>query len=414
MLVRLDPDARRDDGAVDPARPARSTQIPGARHRRKINADLRRRRRRPDARKVDQTACCGIPINHVINIDFGGFRRAVDAIGCVYVDVDRHYYNSNLGAVEQYAEIDVAARLPEAVRPARARLRALPPRRQRLRARRAPAGLPAPGASAVRRRRALIARSARSSPKRFGRYMRTDALAAVEGGAPRLLKLVGYSRRATRSAQVRFPVAYETDRRVVRRSPRRARARAGARSEFLVAGRRRSPKAQPAGARRQQRRASAPQGADATCPASTNARPTGRGLRDPARRDRSFPVYYPKLLRRRQYGSYERTRAGSRVPAHLPHQGRARQEARRLPARRRLRGDRRQYYGVQGMTWTRPADPRQPVSDTRTVNGRSCCCTTTASAADWSPGGPRRPSTGSRTRCTERSRTTRCSRSPAR
>jgi LCP family protein required for cell wall assembly len=51
----------------------------------------------------------GLPINHVVNVDFLGFVRAVYAIGCVYVDVDRRYFHSNLGvpASEQYAEINV-------------------------------------------------------------------------------------------------------------------------------------------------------------------------------------------------------------------------------------------------------------------------------------------------------------------
>ncbi len=50
-------------------------------------------------------------INHVVNVDFNGFAEAVNAIDCVYVDVDHHYYHSNLGlaASEQYAEIDVPA-----------------------------------------------------------------------------------------------------------------------------------------------------------------------------------------------------------------------------------------------------------------------------------------------------------------
>ena len=39
----------------------------------------------------------GLSINHVINVDFKGFRRAVDAIGCIYVDVDRRYYNDSPG-----------------------------------------------------------------------------------------------------------------------------------------------------------------------------------------------------------------------------------------------------------------------------------------------------------------------------
>ena len=51
----------------------------------------------------------GLPINHVINIDFLGFAQAVYAIGCVYTDVDRRYYHSNEGVPpsEQYAEINI-------------------------------------------------------------------------------------------------------------------------------------------------------------------------------------------------------------------------------------------------------------------------------------------------------------------
>jgi polyisoprenyl-teichoic acid--peptidoglycan teichoic acid transferase len=51
----------------------------------------------------------GLPINHVVNVDFLGFVRAVDAIDCVYIDVDRRYYHSNVGVApsEQYSEINV-------------------------------------------------------------------------------------------------------------------------------------------------------------------------------------------------------------------------------------------------------------------------------------------------------------------
>ena len=51
----------------------------------------------------------GLQINHVVNVDFLGFVRAVDAIGCVYVDVDRRYYHSNVGVPpsEQYSEINI-------------------------------------------------------------------------------------------------------------------------------------------------------------------------------------------------------------------------------------------------------------------------------------------------------------------
>jgi LCP family protein required for cell wall assembly len=47
----------------------------------------------------------GLSINHVINVDFNGFQRAIDAIGCVYTDVDRRYYNDTA----EYAYIDIPA-----------------------------------------------------------------------------------------------------------------------------------------------------------------------------------------------------------------------------------------------------------------------------------------------------------------
>jgi LCP family protein required for cell wall assembly len=53
-----------------------------------------------------------IPINHVINVNFGGFRRAVDRLGCVYTDVDHRYFNDNrppFGGGGNYATIDVKA-----------------------------------------------------------------------------------------------------------------------------------------------------------------------------------------------------------------------------------------------------------------------------------------------------------------
>ncbi len=53
-----------------------------------------------------------IPINHVVNVNFGGFRRAVDRLGCVYTDVDRRYFNDNsppFGGGGDYAVIDLKA-----------------------------------------------------------------------------------------------------------------------------------------------------------------------------------------------------------------------------------------------------------------------------------------------------------------
>ena len=51
----------------------------------------------------------GIPVHHLVNVDFEGFARAVNEIDCVYVDVDRRYFNKNVvgDAEEDYEEIDI-------------------------------------------------------------------------------------------------------------------------------------------------------------------------------------------------------------------------------------------------------------------------------------------------------------------
>jgi polyisoprenyl-teichoic acid--peptidoglycan teichoic acid transferase len=53
-----------------------------------------------------------IPIHHYVRVTFWGFRGAVDRLGCVYVDVDRRYFNDNhppAGGGGPYAAIDVGA-----------------------------------------------------------------------------------------------------------------------------------------------------------------------------------------------------------------------------------------------------------------------------------------------------------------
>ena len=53
-----------------------------------------------------------LEINHIVNINFAGFAKAVDAIECVFVDVDRDYFNTNEDAAsigDYYSEIDIDA-----------------------------------------------------------------------------------------------------------------------------------------------------------------------------------------------------------------------------------------------------------------------------------------------------------------
>ena len=50
----------------------------------------------------------GQPVNHYVILDFTGFAKLVDAVGGVYLDVDRRYYNVNDGtAAHNYDSIDI-------------------------------------------------------------------------------------------------------------------------------------------------------------------------------------------------------------------------------------------------------------------------------------------------------------------
>jgi LCP family protein required for cell wall assembly len=62
--------------------------------------------------KVLKRLLPGLQINHVVSTTFGGFTHLVDAIGCVYTDVDRRYFNDNAppaGGGGPYAAINVEA-----------------------------------------------------------------------------------------------------------------------------------------------------------------------------------------------------------------------------------------------------------------------------------------------------------------
>jgi polyisoprenyl-teichoic acid--peptidoglycan teichoic acid transferase len=54
---------------------------------------------------LQQQVFPGLKINHVIDVGFGGFEQMINAIGCVYTDVDHRYYNNT--AVTGYSSIDI-------------------------------------------------------------------------------------------------------------------------------------------------------------------------------------------------------------------------------------------------------------------------------------------------------------------
>ena len=56
-------------------------------------------------RTIRQNVFPGLKVNHIIDINFGGFDALVNSIGCVYTDVDHRYYNNT--AVTDYSSINL-------------------------------------------------------------------------------------------------------------------------------------------------------------------------------------------------------------------------------------------------------------------------------------------------------------------
>ena len=100
MLVRLDPE--KEAIAVMSLPRDLKVEIPGH-GTDKINAAYQAGGPELTLRTVKQLT--GLPINHVINVSFRGFWRAVNAIGCVYADIDHDYYNDSA----EYTFIDIDA-----------------------------------------------------------------------------------------------------------------------------------------------------------------------------------------------------------------------------------------------------------------------------------------------------------------
>jgi polyisoprenyl-teichoic acid--peptidoglycan teichoic acid transferase len=54
---------------------------------------------------LQQQVFPGLNVNHVVDVGFGGFEQMINAIGCVYTDVDHRYYNNT--ALTDYSSIDL-------------------------------------------------------------------------------------------------------------------------------------------------------------------------------------------------------------------------------------------------------------------------------------------------------------------
>jgi LCP family protein required for cell wall assembly len=107
LLVRLDPDKQATALMSVPRDRQVDLKLPNGRikYGDKINDAYAQGGPRLAIRTVRETL--GIDINHVIDINFGGFRHAVNRVGCIYTDVDRRYFNDNLGPGAPYAQINI-------------------------------------------------------------------------------------------------------------------------------------------------------------------------------------------------------------------------------------------------------------------------------------------------------------------
>jgi len=108
LLIRMDP-GRNQTSVLSIPRDLQ-TQIvtdAGAATTQKINAAYTLGGSALVARTI-KTTLPGLRINHIIDINFAGFRKVIDAIGCVYVFVDQRYLHRNDGTLTgNYASIDL-------------------------------------------------------------------------------------------------------------------------------------------------------------------------------------------------------------------------------------------------------------------------------------------------------------------
>jgi polyisoprenyl-teichoic acid--peptidoglycan teichoic acid transferase len=102
MLVRLNPDSSTINVLSIPR--DLEVQIPGFGTAR-VNSAYSDGGPNLMIKTIRQNVFPDLRVNHIIDINFGGFISLVNAIGCVYTDVDHRYYNNT--AVTGYSSINI-------------------------------------------------------------------------------------------------------------------------------------------------------------------------------------------------------------------------------------------------------------------------------------------------------------------
>jgi LCP family protein required for cell wall assembly len=358
ILLRLDPNANAITVLSIP-RDLKVTLKPGAAPD-KINAAYSLGGPAATARIVKKVLSSpGHPfeINHIVNINFGGFRDAVNTLGCVYADVDRNYFNDNnppVSSPTDYATIDIK------------------PGYQRL------CGQDALDYVRFRHLDTDIVRSARQQDflsqakaqygtgklfsnrhrlaKIFGAYTQSDKELHSTGGIIKLLDL-GILTAGKPVQEVHFPAIFGTspDDPFVTANPGAVHK---AVAQFMSA--QGAPKAKPKPKKPKRKKKSSGGLPPGMVDATTSGQQQAALLKGHTR----VPIYYPRYIT--DTGSYQTPQGGV-----YPRAYRIKVGGKPYPAYRMtiFGGGLGQYYGVQGTTWRDPPVLRSP-SETRVVNGR--------------------------------------------
>jgi LCP family protein required for cell wall assembly len=300
----------------------------------------------------------GLDIQHVISVQFGGFRRAVNRLGCVYIDVDHRYFNDNSGPEPNYAAIDLKAGYQKLcgqksldyvryrhgdsdfVRAAR--------QQQFLRQVKDQFGL----TKFVHDRKQLL--------RIFGLYTQTDI---AQSNTAEILGLVKLALQTTKKpiVEVPFPATDCPDRTCVEISPDALTDTV----DHFIDVRGKDPLLEDEDATSKPRRITARKG---LAPGLVFDQTGGENhvLAMTVRlADRGLPVFYPKARLARRNAGYATT--GSPRSYEIVDRDHKRQRAYRIVL---YAGEVGEYYGVQGTTWKDPPILDDPTDEVR-MRGRT-------------------------------------------
>jgi polyisoprenyl-teichoic acid--peptidoglycan teichoic acid transferase len=297
-------------------------------------------------------------INHVVNVNFGGFRRVINYVGGVYVDIDRDYFNDNSGG-DNFAAIDVnpgyqklkGQNALDYVRYRHGDNDLVRGARQQdfLRQLRSQAGV----------KKLLQLSQRKKLAKLFARYADSDKGLRSTKQVFSLLKLVLFTGRKP-VREVRFnndetndPVYITASKDKLNKTVR----------EFLSAHASSKPRqtAKETPADRRSSRKGRKRNRSASIPGLEIARREGEDQAIVGERRARFPFYFP-ILRDQ----------GSRYAGTQPRTYGIRDEKGKLHRAYRLvvsRGPAGEYYGIQGMTWRAPPILDNPDERRRCTTG---------------------------------------------